>query len=315
MARNPRFIPPTGELQTISIRTLQARYLLRPSKRVNQLILGAVAHAQRRTGMRIIAATFLSNHGHLLLWARDAGQLARFMESLNSRIAREIGRLHDWPGKFWGERFAASLVANDAPSQVSALRYLLEQGCKENLVAKPWDWPGVHAAQMLLGNADRRRGVIVERTALYRARRRAKASESVRPIEFERKLEVELTPLPCWADLSPGRYREHVRELVREIERETAARRRAELSRVLGRHGALSMDPQHRPGSAKRSRLPLVHAMVREVRERYLEVFRIVYRAYREAAEGLRTGRSEVAFPEGCFPPAGPFVPFGEAPA
>jgi hypothetical protein len=40
----------------------------------------------------------MSGHFHLLLSVDDANQLARFMEYVDSNLAREIKRLHDWAG-------------------------------------------------------------------------------------------------------------------------------------------------------------------------------------------------------------------------
>ena len=62
------------------------------------------------------------------------------------------------------------------------------------------------------------RGIWVERTALYHARRK-KGREKVRPIDFEEELLLELSPLPCWAHLSPEEYQGRIRELVEEIEK------------------------------------------------------------------------------------------------
>ena len=73
--------------------------LLRPSRRLNELVLGVLARAARCYQMDVCAFVFRSNHCHLLLRPTSATQLARFMNYLNSNIAREAGRLHRWrPG-------------------------------------------------------------------------------------------------------------------------------------------------------------------------------------------------------------------------
>lgn len=56
-------------------------------------------------GMKICGFVYLSNHCHLLLRPRDSKQLADFMRYSNSKIAREVGRLHAWKEKIWGRRY------------------------------------------------------------------------------------------------------------------------------------------------------------------------------------------------------------------
>ena len=93
------------------MRTLHGRLLLRPSSRVNDLIVGVVGRAQRRYGLRIQGLVVLSNHAHLLLSPESAQQLAAFMEYVAGNIAREIGRLHGWREKFWARRYRDGVAA------------------------------------------------------------------------------------------------------------------------------------------------------------------------------------------------------------
>ena len=98
MPRKLRFVPEEC-LVEVTCRTIHGRFLLRPSNRVNEVVLGVLGRAQRLTGMKICAFIYLSNHCHLLLRPTDAGQLSSFMRYLNSNIAREVGRLHAWREK------------------------------------------------------------------------------------------------------------------------------------------------------------------------------------------------------------------------
>ncbi len=229
------------------------------------------------------------------------------MHFVDGNIAREVGRLHGWKGKFWGQPFSSSIVANNEASQIKMLRYVLEQGCKEGLVTRPQDWPGVHAASILLSGRNPK-GIWVNRTALYEARRRKGNQGKVRVVDFEEEVELEISQLPCWAELSPEEYRRRIADMVQEIEERTVARHREEGSQSLGRHAVLRQDPHHQPGTAKKSRLPIVHAASEAVRKRYIEAYRIFLDAYRSASKKLREGELDVLFPEGCFPPGLPFV-------
>ena len=85
----------------ISHRCLQARLLLTPTRRLNQLALGVLAKAIERSNARFVAIVILGNHLHLLLWVEDALQMATCMEYFAGNLAREAGRLRGWKGKFW----------------------------------------------------------------------------------------------------------------------------------------------------------------------------------------------------------------------
>ena len=76
MPRKLRYVPEKQTLLSITNRTIQGRYLLRPGARLNDVFLGALGWAQRRHRIRIHGVTALSSHYHLLLTADDAEQLA-----------------------------------------------------------------------------------------------------------------------------------------------------------------------------------------------------------------------------------------------
>ena len=115
---------------------------MKPTQELRTLVLGVLGRSLRLYAVRLHAFVFLSNHYHMLLSVEDSLQLAQFMNYLNSNVAREAGRLHRWREKFWGRRYQAIVISEEEPAQVDRLRYLLSQGCKEGLVARPQDWPG-----------------------------------------------------------------------------------------------------------------------------------------------------------------------------
>ncbi len=55
MGRDIRYLPSPGTLVEVTVRTIQQRYLLRPGPRLNQLVVGVLAHCQEATGMRVHA--------------------------------------------------------------------------------------------------------------------------------------------------------------------------------------------------------------------------------------------------------------------
>ncbi|HET9766333.1 MAG TPA: transposase [Thermoanaerobaculia bacterium] len=296
MARPLRFLPP-GSLVEVTLRTLHGRLLLRPSARVNDLVVGVIGRAQRRYEMRIHGVVVLSNHAHLLLSPDTPQQLAAFMDYVAGNIAREIGRLHGWREKFWARRYRAILVSHEEEAQVARLAYLLGNGIKEGLVERPHDWPGVHCARALCHGSELQ-GTWFDRTAQYEARRRG---DSRSPADFGTPERVVFSPLPCWAHFDPAAFRQRIVELVRSAVDE--GRRKRSGCAVLGRRAVLEQHPHDVPLTRDRSPAPAVHAATKAIRGMLRAAYRQFVDAYREAALKLRRGDRLVRFPAGAFPP------------
>ena len=290
----------------VTLRTFQSRLLLRPGPAVNEIILGVLGRAQRLYGVRCCSAVFLSNHFHCLLQVDDAQQLSRFMQHVDGNLSAEIGRkeLHDWPGTMWSRRYQSIVVSAEPAAQVERLRYHLAHGVKEGLVDRVKRWPGVHFAKSILGGKPFK-GLWFNRTAEFAARNRG---EDFGRLKYAEEEELVLSPLPCWADLTPEQYRERIAELVEEIESEARADREARGVEPLGVEAILRQDPHSRPNQTKKSPAPDCHAATKAARERFWEAYSAFVAAFREAADKLKAGDRTARFPVGSFPPALPFV-------
>lgn len=304
MSRRLRFIPEGGSLVEVTCRSVQGRFLLKPTAELRPLVIGVLARAQKLYPVEIHAFVFLSNHYHLLLSVEDALQLARFMNYLNSNLAREAGRLYRWREKFWGRRYQAIVVSEEEGAQVIRLRYLLSQGCKEGLVARPRDWPGAQCVEALVEGVSLK-GLWLDRTQEYAARVRGESFPRLRYATVET---IKLGRLPCWRHLSKREYAIRVGEVILEIEAETTARHAREGTRPLGVKAILAQDPHDRPEKLKKARAPAFHAVTKSARRELVEAYRWFVGAYRQAAERLGQGIEGARFPEGSFPPRLPFV-------
>jgi REP element-mobilizing transposase RayT len=304
-ASRPRYVPPGGALIEVSNRTMQGRFLLRPSPQMNEIILGVMGRAQRLFDLRIFAFQFLSDHYHMLVWAVHAQQLAQFMEYFDGNLAREAGRVSDWRGKFWGRRYYSAVVNSDAQSQLERLRYILSNGCKEGLVASPLDWPGASSTLALIDGSMILRGKWFDRTSEYRAR------NAGRPQQFAEDEEVHLTALPSLAQLDRVEFKQTIQSVVTQIEHETLQMHRANGTKPAGRKWVMRQSPHRVPAVMKKSPakkfLAVFRQSIAEMRRAYLEFIS----AYREASVRLRSGDRLVEFPPGCFPPRLPFVRAG----
>jgi hypothetical protein len=100
MTQKLRYIPPSSVsacgMVEVTWRSLQARFLLRPSKRLCDLFFGVLARAQKLYPGQIHAVVCLSTHYHLLATPKDTRQLARFMDYFQGNLSRKAGNLHHW---------------------------------------------------------------------------------------------------------------------------------------------------------------------------------------------------------------------------
>ena len=304
MPRLLRFIPPGGALAEVTTRTFQGRFLLTPGPALNRIIVGALARASRRHEVKVVAAAFVSNHFHLAVWVEDSDQLAGFMTLFNSKLAREVARLTGWTDKVWSRRYQAIVVSQEEGAQVDRLRYILAHGCKEGLVARLSEWPGVHAAPAILAGAPLE-GIWHDRTREYLARIQGK---EFCPEEYAEAEVLSFSPLPCWAHLSAEQYRARVGRLVEEIEAEAAAQAVRSGREPLGVEAVRRQERTARPNRIKKAPAPRFHAFTKKVRLELYQAYSWFASAFREAAEKWKAGDRGALFPAGCFPPGLPFV-------
>jgi len=300
MSMKRRYIP-EGERTVVELsnRTVQSRLLLRPSPELNDVILGAIARAQRRYGVEVHGYVFLSNHFHLLASVTSAQQLSSFAGYFQSKIAKEVCRLHDWRDKVWARRYRHVAVL-DEEAQHERFLYLLENSCKEGLVESPLDWPGVHCAQVLARGFREAQGTWFDRTKLWAARQRR---ETVRSQDFMEAETLRLSALPIWAHMSNEQYASHVTTLVEEVERSTAQRHADSGNGSLGRQAVSRQDPHRRPTRTKREPAPFVHASTKAARLAFRAAYNVFMAACGTATERLRTAGDSSGFPVGAFLP------------
>ncbi len=190
-------------------------------------------------------------------------------------------------------------MSDEEEAQVGRLVYVLSHGCKENLVARPQDWPGVHCMNALL-TGEPIEGTWFDRTREWEARLHG---EEVGARHFAETETVNLAPLPCWQHLAGEQYRERVAEMIEEIIAQAAARRAATGIEPLGAAAILRQHPFSQPTKTKKSPAPLVHAASKRVRTEMKIAYAWFARAFREAAEYLRACDRLARFPRGSFPP------------
>ncbi len=248
MPRDLRSVPP-GSLVEVTCRTIQGRYLLRPSPELNEIFYGVLGRALDHWKVGIVHFHAMSNHWHALLLPEDAEALARFMGFVEGNLSKEVGRLHGWSGSMWADRYHSVIVSDEPEAQVSRLEYLLGQGVREGLVRRPEEWPGPTSTPQLL-HGGKIRGKWFDRTAEYEHRRKLRRKgedERIGRTEHAADKELELARLPCWEALTPLEHQRRAAALARQREAEGRRLRERTGKPVLGVKRLLRVDPHDRP--------------------------------------------------------------------
>jgi putative transposase len=287
----------------VSTRTVQSRFLLRPSLLINEIVAGILARVQHLYGMSICAFVCLSNHYHLLLRVDNAKQLSEFMTtsiltSPGRWAAASAGQDKFWPGASGRSSSARKKAPRSAP-QVPP-RPWREGGT----AARLREWPGLHAVRAILDD-EPIEGYWFDRTQEYHARR---LGEDFDRLAFATRETVVLSPLPCWEHLSPAAQRERIAEVVREIETEAQEERQKAGKFPMGATAIRRQNPHAaRRNRRNRPRRSSTHSAGKLGRHSVTPTAGS-WPAFREAAQRLKEGDRTALFPDGCFPPALPVV-------
>jgi hypothetical protein len=304
MARPLRFVP-ANALVEVTTRTLQGRLLLKPSPELTDIILGVIGKAQNLYKMSIHAFVVMSTHAHFLCSPSSADDLASFMQFVNSNIAKEVGRLHNWPERVWSRRYRCIPIVDEQAAH-ARMRYLLGHGAKEGLVSTPGSWPGPNCIAALT-HGEKLRGTWFDRSAESIARQRGR---QVSPSQFATSFDIELTPLPCLAHLDADQRQAHVRRVVAEITTVADRANREQGRSPMGVTAILGQDPHHRPENPDRSPAPFVHADDQQKGDEFRAAYRAFVADFRKGVASLVARAKEITklFPNWAFPPALPFT-------
>jgi len=282
----------------ITTRTIQGRFLLRPSPALVAIIGGILARAVARYGIQIHLFTFISNHFHIIATIPDVAALSRFMCYVNGNTAREVGRLVDWEGRFWSRRYRSIEILDD-DAQVERFKYVLSHGCKEGLVAHPRQWPGPNCVDALLEGTPVK-GKWIDRTAMYYAGRRGKPVDEA---DFTEETRFELIPLPCWSHLSESDRRQRIEDMIEEIVQEAEENNRAKGRHPLGARAARAVNPHSHPDAPKKGNAPRCHTTCPEHWVDFVRRMRVFKAEYHAASTQFLAGKLDTPFPPNCFPP------------
>jgi REP element-mobilizing transposase RayT len=273
-----------------------------PSDKTNELIGGILARAVRQCQVELFAYVFTSNHFHAMVRAPSAIAMSTFMQRLQSNIAVKVGRFVGWRGRFFARRYSAEPIVDEG-AQVERLTYILSHGVKEGLVSRCQQWPGLSCAQALLEGGRASMHSWRNWTRRWKLEIREDLTIDRFSAECPRETEVlELTPLPCWATLTPRERSRRVVQLVAEIDAAAPSATTKDTNHIT------EQNPHGAPTQTKHSSRPKAHA---STKQRWIEAvrrYRHFLSAFRRASREWLLGKFDVEFPPHSFRPPPWFV-------
>lgn len=269
-------------------RVLGRQFRLKPSDKVNQILLYCLAHAAQRFQIKIHAFCFLSNHYHLVL--TDPGsRLPRFMAWLNKYTAKCINTLHGEWGTLWDPGSYSAVVLANEEAVVEKILYTLCNPVEAELVPRASQWPGLRTTADEVGRASYE----VERPKVF-FRKNGPLPPTVR---------LTLAPLQCFPDLSAEELAALLSKSVRAREEEIQRRVKKKRRRFLGRRNVVKQRRDDAPKNPepRRGIQPRVACRDRWRRMEVLGALERFLENYREALGRFVRGERDVVFPAGTY--------------
>lgn len=235
----PRQIHP-GQLCFVTVRAVNRCYRFAPTPQALEIIWYCFARTLDKYRDCIDAHEFLwmSNHYHLVLTDRG-GRLPRFMEELNSLLARALNALHGIQGTAIEKGYNLVAVATEG-KLVEHCVYTLANPCSANVVELCHQWQGVSSRRLEYGvpiTVNRPKHGLwggpcrhVDRSASQASKRAQYGGRSKLP----EVVTLVLTRPPIMPELTDAQLRDHICDLLHERERTLIDDRRTRRQRVMG---------------------------------------------------------------------------------
>jgi putative transposase len=137
----PREVLP-GRSYLLTRRCTQRQFLLKPSRRTNQLVRYCLALAASNTGVLLHAVCFMSNHWHGVVTDPFA-RLPEFLERFHRLLAKaQNASLGRWENLWSSDKTSVVLLVSDE-DVLDKMAYTVANPTAAGLVRSPREWPGV----------------------------------------------------------------------------------------------------------------------------------------------------------------------------
>jgi putative transposase len=137
----PREILP-GKSYLITRRCTQRQFLLKPSRRTNELVRYCLGVAADQTGVLLHAVCVMSNHWHGVVTDPFA-RLPEFLERFHRLLAKaQNASLGRWENLWSSDKTSVVLLVGD-DDVLEKMAYTMTNPTAAGLVHSPREWPGV----------------------------------------------------------------------------------------------------------------------------------------------------------------------------
>ena len=268
-----------GAYRLITIRTLEARLFLSPSKDINKTVGGILARYQEIFKIEIYAYCILGNHYHLLIKA-PLGNTDEFLENVNREIARRVNWKRKRRGAFWARRYSEQHVLS-YEDLLEAYLYVVTNPVKHGMVKHPSEWPGISSYEQSLTNKGKRYSF-----TLY---------SNLVPKRVTHTL--KLTPLPQYEDLKKKQRIAQINNLIEERVEYLQTKRYENGQGFMGAERVLAQSPYRRPREVSYSKRPSCYTKTAALYREFRVKLRAFREAYFEASQKYRLNEDDYEFP------------------
>jgi len=120
-------------------------FLLKPSKRTNQIVTYVLAVLCERYGIALHSVVALSNHWHLCLTDVN-GRVVEFTRDCHALIARHINAAHGDFDNLWSSQQTSHVHCETPDDLVRKIAYCMANPVQARLVREGRHWPGLRRA-------------------------------------------------------------------------------------------------------------------------------------------------------------------------
>ena len=258
-------------------------FLLRPSKKTNNIVGYVLAYVANKHGIRIHAVKVLSNHWHLVVTDPE-GAIVEFQRDCHSLIGRALNAAHGDFESVWSSQPTSRVECAEAKDTVGKIAYTMANAVKAGLVRHGKSWPGLRLAWP-------------QRPRVYK-RPRALFSD-----DMPSEVVLELHRPPGYEELSDVELGEIVQHAIDDAEGKARAKADRAKRRFLGRKAVLAQSRYACP-TTREPRFGMRPRVAARDKWRRIEMIgrnRAWDESYDAALSSWRAGDREALFPYGTY--------------
>ena len=263
-------------------------FLLRPSRRTNQIVGYVVAVMQKRWNIKVHAIDVMSNHWHLCLTDADRN-VVDFQRDCHQFIARALNAHCGEFESVWASAQSSRVECEEPDDLIEKIAYTMANPVKAGLVRYGKSWPGLRRAWPS-------KPLVIRRpTKFFRGPDQGGSwpDEAV----------LELSRPPGYEELSDDELAAVITTAIDEHEERYRSKYDAEKRPFLGRRNVLRQSRHDRPRTREPrfAISPKVACRDKWRRIERLQANKRWLREYQTTLKRWRAGDREVVFPAGTY--------------